>query len=197
MCFVCCICSPTFVKICKGKSVAEFKPDPYVMTLLKCAMWVFYGLPFVKSHSILVSTINGIGFVTEAMYVTLFFVHSDWRKRVRMIYNLHVHYFYLHDFSIKRALIVDVGLTLLNGLFIYLFFWVQSNVIKTESVKYLPFYLSLANLLNIGTVWVCYASLKFDYNVVASNAAIFFSFLEIDCLNSGLFSQIYLLTSSL
>lgn len=41
-------------------------------------------------------------------------------------------------------------------------------VIKTKSVKYMPFFLSLANLCN-GIIWVIYAMLKFDINVVVSD----------------------------
>lgn len=39
--------------------------------------------------------------------------------------------------------------------------WKQKLVIKTKSVKYMPFFLSLANFMN-GVVWVIYACLQFD-----------------------------------
>ena len=39
--------------------------------------------------------------------------------------------------------------------------WEQRLVIKTKSVKYMPFFLSLASFMN-GVVWVIYACLKFD-----------------------------------
>jgi uncharacterized protein with PQ loop repeat len=56
-------CSPTFYKIIKKKDVEEFKPDPYLATVLNCAFWVFYGMPFVHPNSLLVVTINGVGLV--------------------------------------------------------------------------------------------------------------------------------------
>lgn len=37
----------------------------------------------------------------------------------------------------------------------------QRMVIRTKSVKFMPFYLSLANFLN-GSIWLIYALLKFD-----------------------------------
>ena len=40
-------------------------------------------------------------------------------------------------------------------------------MIKTKSVKYMPFTLSLANFCN-GIVWAIYALLKFDPNVLVS-----------------------------
>lgn len=75
-------CSPTFIQIVKKKTVGEFKPDPYLATVLNCMMWVLYGLPFVRPDSLLVITINGGGLVIELIYVTIFFVYADSLKRV-------------------------------------------------------------------------------------------------------------------
>jgi len=73
---------PTFWRIWKARDVEEFKPDPYLATLLNCMLWVFYGIPVVHPNSILVVTINGIGLVIEAIYLTIFFIYSDGKKRV-------------------------------------------------------------------------------------------------------------------
>lgn len=78
-----CFCSPTFVRIIKEKAVKDFKSDPYVATLLNCAMWIFYGLPFITHDNTLVVTINGIGFVIECIYVAIFFIFSPGKKKVR------------------------------------------------------------------------------------------------------------------
>ncbi|CAJ1946767.1 unnamed protein product [Sphenostylis stenocarpa] len=53
--------SPTFYGIVKKKSVEEFKPDPYIATVLNCAFWAFYGMPFVHPNSVLVLPINSVG----------------------------------------------------------------------------------------------------------------------------------------
>ncbi|XLU42562.1 hypothetical protein S245_037376 [Arachis hypogaea] len=74
---------PTFVQICKAKSVQDFKPDPYVVTVLNCAMWSFYGMPFVTKNNVLVLTINGFGFFLELFYTGIFLAFSPWGKRVR------------------------------------------------------------------------------------------------------------------
>ncbi|KAM7471319.1 hypothetical protein LguiA_009502 [Lonicera macranthoides] len=116
---------PTFVKIIKAKSVQAYKPDPYVVTVINCAMWVFYGMPFVHPDSLLVVTINGAGFFIELVYVTIFVVYSSWGKRRR--------------------------------------------VIRTKSVKYMPFYLSLASFAN-GLCWTAYALIKLDPFVLIPNA---------------------------
>jgi uncharacterized protein with PQ loop repeat len=77
--------SPTFSKITKKKDVEEFKPDPYLATVLNCAFWVFYGMPFVHPNSLLVVTINGIGLVFEFVYLTIFIVYAKKAGRVRLV----------------------------------------------------------------------------------------------------------------
>ncbi|PQQ06108.1 bidirectional sugar transporter SWEET5-like [Prunus yedoensis var. nudiflora] len=79
---------PTFVKIIKQKSVGEFKADPYVATLLNCAMWSFYGMPFVHPDSVLIITINGCGFVIELIYIAIFLTYSSNAKRRRILIAL-------------------------------------------------------------------------------------------------------------
>lgn len=90
-------CRPTFRKIIKAKSVQEYKPEPYVATVLNCLMWSFYGMPFVTSDDILVLTINGAGLVLELAYVAIFIIYSNWAIRVfiNTIHNRLVMYFRL------------------------------------------------------------------------------------------------------
>lgn len=76
---------PTFVKIYKRKAVEEFKPDPYLATLMNCMLWVFYGLPIVHPDSTLVVTINATGVVMELIYLTIFFIYAPKKGRVRTI----------------------------------------------------------------------------------------------------------------
>jgi hypothetical protein len=47
------------------------------------------------------------------------------------------------------------------------FFFVQSRVIKTKSVEYMPFLLSLVSFLN-GCCWTAYALIRFDLYVTVS-----------------------------
>ena len=76
-------CSPTFYKIIKQKSVEEFKADPYIATVLNCAFWVFYGMPFVHPHTLLVVTINTVGLVFEFFYLAIFFIYATNNGRVK------------------------------------------------------------------------------------------------------------------
>ncbi|KAG5056697.1 hypothetical protein JHK82_011705 [Glycine max] len=68
-----------------SKSVQNFKPDPYIATILNCGMWSIYGMPFVTEDNTLVVTINGFGFFLEIFYALIFFVYSTWSKRRKII----------------------------------------------------------------------------------------------------------------
>ncbi|KAK6920733.1 SWEET sugar transporter [Dillenia turbinata] len=169
---------PTFVKILKEKSVGEFKPDPYLATTLNCMMWVFYGLPFVHPDSILVVTINSIGLVMEAAYLTIFFTYAPWNKRKKVIFVLlieiifmalvifiTVQFFHTHS---RRSMFVGI-LCCIFGIIMYGSpLTIMGRVIRTRSVKYMPFLLSLANFAN-GLVWSIYALLHFDPYVLVPN----------------------------
>ena len=81
--FCLCVRRPTFWRICKAKDVQEFKPDPYLATLMNCLLWFFYGLPIVHPNSTLVLTINGIGLVIEGAYIIMFIIYAAKNTRVR------------------------------------------------------------------------------------------------------------------
>ncbi|XP_016465418.1 bidirectional sugar transporter SWEET4-like isoform X2 [Nicotiana tabacum] len=75
---------PTFVRIRKKKSVERFSAVPYLATFINCGLWVLYGIPLVHPHSILVVTTNGTGFAIEGVYLTLFLLYSDRKKRTKI-----------------------------------------------------------------------------------------------------------------
>ncbi|GER38545.1 bidirectional sugar transporter SWEET5 [Striga asiatica] len=172
--------APTFYKIFKAKSVQNFKPDPYVVTVLNCSMWVFYGMPFVHPDSILVLTINAIGLFVELVFVTLFVIYSpDWPKRSKILIAMLVEFvflavvvlitlFCLHG-SKARSMLVGIVSIVFNIAMYTSPLTIMKRVITTKSVKFMPFYLSLANFAN-GTVWFFYALIKFDPYVLVPNA---------------------------
>ncbi|MED6111499.1 Bidirectional sugar transporter SWEET6b, partial [Stylosanthes scabra] len=170
---------PTFHRIIKKKSVEEFKPDPYIATVLNCAFWVFYGLPFVHPHSVLVVTINAVGLVFEFVYLTIFYIYATnkGRKKVLLLLLLEAIFFaaialvtllVLHG-TTKRSLVVGVLCDIFNVMMYVSPLTIMAKVIKTKSVEYMPFWLSLANFLN-GVCWTTYALFHpFDIYVLISN----------------------------
>ncbi|KAJ1416480.1 SWEET sugar transporter [Sesbania bispinosa] len=172
--------APTFYGIIKKKAVEGLKPDPYVATVLNCAFWVFYGLPFVHPHSILVLTINAIGLVFEFVYLTIFYIYATNKGRKKVVLYLLIEVIFfaavvlitmlvLHD-THRRSLVVGVLCDIFNvGMYISPL-TIMAKVIKTKSVEYMPFWLSLANFLN-GVCWTTYALIHpFDIYVLVSNS---------------------------
>ncbi|KAK7266127.1 hypothetical protein RIF29_18767 [Crotalaria pallida] len=171
---------PTFWKIIKKKDVEEFKPDPYLATVLNCAFWVFYGLPFVHPNSLLVVTINCVGLVFEFAYLTIFFIYATNKGRRKVLFWLLMEAIFfavivlvtmlaLHG-THKRSLVVGVICDVFNVMMYASPLTIMAKVIKTKSVKYMPFWLSLANFLN-GVCWTTYALIHpFDIYVLISNS---------------------------
>ncbi|KAK1357828.1 Bidirectional sugar transporter SWEET [Heracleum sosnowskyi] len=170
---------PTFRKIIKAKSVQEYKPHPYVATLLNCAMWSLYGMPFVNPDDILVLTINGAGFVLQLVYVTIFILYSNWATRKTMLVYISIEavFFVVVVIITVVALPTHHGRSMLIGLISIVFniimyispLTVMQRVIKTKSVKFMPLALSVASFSN-GIIWTIYALLKFDPYLLIPNA---------------------------
>ncbi|KAI5313855.1 hypothetical protein L3X38_043031 [Prunus dulcis] len=167
----------TFLKIIKQKSVGEFKADPYVATLLNCAMWSFYGMPFVHPDSVLVVTINGCGFVIELIYIAIFLTYSsNAKRRILIALLVEVIFFAVVVFVTLHFLHTTKGRSMIIGILCIVFniimyaspLTIMKMVIKTKSVKYMPFTLSLANFCN-GIVWLIYALIKFDPYILVPN----------------------------
>ncbi|KAK6795290.1 hypothetical protein RDI58_008743 [Solanum bulbocastanum] len=158
---------PTFRKIWKAKTVMQFKPDPYVVTALNCAVWVFYGMPFVHPDSLLVVTINGIGLFIEFLYIM---------KKLSIFLGVEIILFailvfvtltFLHGTK-NRSMLVGILAVIMNVAMYASPLTVMRRVISTKSVKFMPFYLSLANFCN-GGIWFAYAFLKFDPYILVIN----------------------------
>ncbi|XP_052182008.1 bidirectional sugar transporter SWEET5 [Diospyros lotus] len=169
---------PTIWKIFKSKSVQEFRPDPYVATTLNCAMWVFYGLPFIHPDNLLVLTINGAGLIIELIYVFVFLSFSAWPLRRKIIIALVIEAIFfvglacitltiLHTTKTRSKLVGGFGV-FFNIIMYISPLTVMRMVIKRKSVKYMPFYLAVANFAN-GSIWLAYALLKIDLFLAVPN----------------------------
>ncbi|CAF1920394.1 unnamed protein product [Brassica oleracea] len=171
---------PTFITIYKMKKVEEYKADPYLATVLNCALWVFYGLPIVHPDSLLVITINVTGLAIELFYLSVFFYFSPTQGKVKVKVGI-----WLIGEMVFVGIVATCTLLLFNthnprstfvGIICVIFIsimyiaplTIMSKVIKTKSVKYMPFSLSLANFMN-GVIWVIYALIKFDLFILIGN----------------------------
>ncbi|XP_027338633.1 bidirectional sugar transporter SWEET1-like [Abrus precatorius] len=167
----------TFKRIIKNRSTQKFSGIPYVMTLLNCLLSAWYGLPFVSPHNILVSTVNGAGALIETIYVLIFIVLAPRKGKAKI---LGIFTFVLSVF----AAVVFVSLFALHGTSRKLFcgfaaaifsiimygspLSIMRLVIKTKSVEFMPFFLSLFVFL-CGTSWFIFGLLGRDPFVAVPN----------------------------
>ncbi|KAL2233106.1 UNVERIFIED_CONTAM: Bidirectional sugar transporter SWEET7 [Sesamum indicum] len=171
-------CRPTFYRIWKKRSVEQYSPIPYLATFINCGLWVLYGLPLVHPHSTLVVTINGTGFVIEILYLSLFLIFSDSKKRLRLVVIVVAECIFVaalallvltlvHTTKLRSAIIGSI--CMVGNIMMYASpLAVMKLVIRTRSVEYMPFFLSLFSFLN-GVSWTAYALIRFDPFIVAPN----------------------------
>ncbi|XP_017697409.2 bidirectional sugar transporter SWEET16-like [Phoenix dactylifera] len=166
----------TFRRVVKKKSTESFKWQPYVTTLLSTSLWTFYGL--LKPGGLLVVTVNGIGTVLQAIYVTLYLVYAPRDTRVKMaklVAVLNVGFLGLVILVTLLAIHGSVRLTVIGFLCAALTVGMYVSplaamrmVVKTMSVEYMPFFLSFFLFLN-GGVWSVYSLLVQDYFIGVPN----------------------------
>ncbi|EXC14460.1 Bidirectional sugar transporter SWEET4 [Morus notabilis] len=169
---------PTFVRIWKKRSVEQYIAFPYLAALINCLAWTIYGLPMVQPGSIPVLTISAAGVAVESVYVVLFFIFSDKRKRLKVLLILLVGLSFnallgclvltlVHTHK-KRSKIVGIICASFSVLMNFSPLAVMKLVITTKSVEFMPFYLSFASFVN-NAAWVIYALLRFDSFVLIPN----------------------------
>ncbi|XP_024026466.1 bidirectional sugar transporter SWEET1 isoform X2 [Morus notabilis] len=147
------------------------------MTLLNCLLSAWYGLPFVSPNNILVSTINGTGAVIETVYVLVFIIYSPKREKLKIsglfafvitvfaIVAL-VSLFALHGKG--RKLLCGLAATIFSIVMYASPLSIMRTVIKTKSVEFMPFFLSLFVFL-CGTSWFIFGLLGRDPFIIVPN----------------------------
>ncbi|KAG6657966.1 bidirectional sugar transporter SWEET1-like [Carya illinoinensis] len=168
----------TFKRIIQNKGTEKFSGVPYVMTLLNCLLSAWYGLPFVSPNNLLVSTINGSGAAIELIYVAIFLIYAPKREKAKIfgIFSFVVLVFSI--VALVSLLALKAGNT--RGMFcgfaasifsIIMYaspLSIMRTVIKTKSVEFMPFFLSLSVFL-CGTSWFVFGLLGRDPFVFVQN----------------------------
>ncbi|KAK4804070.1 hypothetical protein SAY86_003887 [Trapa natans] len=147
------------------------------MTLLNCLLSAWYGLPFVSPNNLLVSTINGTGAAIESIYVLVFIIFAPTKEKGKILGLLtfviavfstvaFVSLFALHGHS--RKLFCGLAATIFSIIMYASPLSIMRLVIKTKSVEFMPFFLSLFVFL-CGTSWFVYGLLGGDPFVAVPN----------------------------
>ncbi|WCJ36312.1 Bidirectional sugar transporter SWEET10 [Euphorbia peplus] len=166
----------TFYQICKKKTSEGFQSIPYIIALLSAMLWLFYAL-FAEDCTLLI-TINSFTFFMETIFISIYLFYATKKDRMftlKLFFLCNVLGF---GATCAIAMFITHGANRVKFLgWICLIFALSvfvaplaivRKVIKTKSVEYMPFGLSL--FLTISAIfWFLYGYLKHDYYVAIPN----------------------------
>ncbi|XP_073032677.1 bidirectional sugar transporter SWEET1-like [Primulina eburnea] len=169
----------TFKRIVTKRSTEQFSGIPYVMSLLNCLLSTWYGLPFITKNNVSVSSINGAGAAIESIYVLIFLIFAPKKEKAKILGLLCctlsvfsvialVSVLVIHDAN-KRKNLCGFAATFFSIIMYASPLSVMMMVIKTKSVEYMPFLLSLFVFL-CSTSWLTYGLIGKDVFIFVSNA---------------------------
>lgn len=168
---------PAFRRIIRNHSTEEFSGLPYVYALLNCLITMWYGTPLVSIDNILVTTVNSIGAAFQLVYVILFIAYTEKDKKVRMFGLLLA---VIGVFAIIVAVSLQIVDPLSRQMFVGLLscaalismfaspLFIINLVIRTKSVEFMPFYLSLSTFL-MSTSFLAYGIINWDAFIYVPN----------------------------
>ncbi|KAL0290387.1 UNVERIFIED_CONTAM: Bidirectional sugar transporter SWEET14 [Sesamum calycinum] len=166
---------PTFYQIYKKKSSEGFQSIPYVVALFSASLWIYYA--FLKSNTTLLITINSVGCFIETIYIIFFIVYASKKSRVHTMKLLvllivcGVGFASVTQFLVKasqRAKVVG-WICLIFSLCVFIApLCIVRQVIRSKSVKHMPFLLSLFLTLS-AVMWFFYGLLLKDFNIAIPN----------------------------
>nr|AMQ35580.1 SWEET transporter protein 2b [Solanum tuberosum] len=147
---------PTFRRIIRNKSTEQFSGLPYIYALLNCLICLWYGTPIVSPGIILVFTVNSVGAVFQLAYILIFIVYAERTKKLKMLgllFGVFTAFAAVFSISIclfqppnRQTFVGYLSVISLISMFASPLF-IINLVIRTRSVEYMPFYLSLATFL--------------------------------------------------
>ncbi|CAI9762468.1 unnamed protein product [Fraxinus pennsylvanica] len=149
----------TFSRVIRRKSTEEFSCVPYIIALLCCFLYTWYGLPIVSYQweNFPVVTINGLGILFELSFIAIYFyfASANGKKKVAMLtipvlvlfcITAILSTFSFHDHRRRKEFVGSVGLVASVAMYGSPLV-VMKQVIRTKSVEFMPFYLSFFSLL--------------------------------------------------
>lgn len=168
---------PTFRRIVRNQSTEHFSGLPYIYSFLNCLICLWYGTPLVSPGVILVATVNSIGAVFQFFYIIIFILYAERAKKLKMT-GLLLAVFVLFaiivfvsvkvlDPGVRQPFVGYLSVASLISMFASPLFIIKL-VIKTRSVEFMPFYLSLSTFL-MSLSFFAYGILKCDAFIYVPN----------------------------
>lgn len=167
---------PTFCTIIKKKSTEGFKCLPYLASLFSSMLWIYYA--YIKTNACLLITINSVGCIIETIYIVIFISYAP-----KKIGKLTLQQLIFFDFGGFFLLAIVSHFFTKGNVQVALLGWVclvfsiivfaaplsiMRQVIRTKSVEFMPFSLSLFLTLN-AIMWFFYGMLQKDVYVALPN----------------------------
>ncbi|MCL7044145.1 hypothetical protein MKW94_002652 [Papaver nudicaule] len=170
----------TFRRVIEKKSTGEFSVIPYVSALLNCILYTWYGSPLVSRgwENLPLVTINGVGIALELSFISIYFWYASPKGRklvtlimaplmFAMLVVICCLTFELEDRLIRKAIVGSIGLVVSIAMYGSPLVAVE-RVIRTKSVEYMPFNLSLFSFLTSSS-WLVYGLLGNDVLLASPN----------------------------
>ncbi|XP_026408341.1 bidirectional sugar transporter SWEET3b-like [Papaver somniferum] len=170
----------TFRRVITRKSIEEFSCVPYSIALLNCLLYTWYGLPVVsnKWENFPLITINGIGILLEFSFIFIYIWFAPPRaKKMVCVLLIHVLMVFCITASVsafalkyhhhRKVLVGCVGLVASVSMYASPLIVVK-QVIRTKSVEFMPFSLSLFSFL-ASLLWMAYGLVGHDLFLASPN----------------------------
>ncbi|KAM3381864.1 bidirectional sugar transporter SWEET3 [Capsicum galapagoense] len=170
----------TFSRVMKKKNVEGFSCVPYVLALCNCCLYTWYGLPVVsyRWENFPVVTINGIGILLETSFILIYlwFSSAKGKKEVaKTVVSIIlicvatgiISTFVFHDHHHRKVFVGSIAVVASAAMYASPLAVVR-QVIKTESVEFMPFHLSLFSFLT-SCLWLAYGLLSHDLFIASPN----------------------------
>ncbi|PSS07639.1 Bidirectional sugar transporter like [Actinidia chinensis var. chinensis] len=164
---------PTFYQIYKKKSTEGFQSVPYVVALFSAMLLMYYA--FLKTNATLLITINSFGCFIETIYIALYIFYAPKKVRtvrliVVMIGGFGLILILTHFFAKGPIRVHIVGwICLIFSVSVFAApLFIVKQVIRTKSVEFMPFSLSLSLTFN-AVMWFFYGLLIKDFNIAIPN----------------------------
>ncbi|KAK2996313.1 hypothetical protein RJ639_025729, partial [Escallonia herrerae] len=166
--------------VVRKKSTEEFSCVPYVLSLMNCFLYTWYGLPVVsnKWENFPVVTINGLGILLELCFILIYFWFASARAKaiimtmqkklgiltiaVVLVFCITVviSAFVFHDHHHRKVFVGSIAVVASVAMYGSPLI-VLKQVIQTKSVEFMPFYLSFFSFL-ASSLWMTYGLLSHD-----------------------------------
>ncbi|KAK8658983.1 hypothetical protein V6N13_029201 [Hibiscus sabdariffa] len=166
---------PTFYLIYKKKTSEGFQSIPYVVSLFSAMLWIYYAL--LKRDAMFLITINTFCVFIQTFYIVTYFYYGPKKEKIEtvklmLLFNvfgfgvIFLSTFFLHP-SLRLLVLGYICMAFALAVFAAPLAIVR-KVIKTKSVEYMPFTLSV--FLTLGAVmWFFYGLLLKDINIAVPN----------------------------